>query len=584
MKKKNDIKNNNSFLITCISCILVLLVMCYFGFNATIKGTAAITSGSYVCKTGNSPVDFSDGKGCIDYNFQIKEMATGWQCQTTVYVMESDVEKLESEGYICADPTTTPLGNKAWFCFYEAKSKTIADLPCVSKAPQGYNIIYNLDGGSNGPTNTIKYSDEPYRINGMEPTKKDNIFKGWSGSNGKMYKAGDLYSTNADLTLIAIWEPVIPDTHTVTVTFNPNGGTVNGNSSLSCDAPLAESCTVTGLPSATKNGFIFRGWSMTTACTTSTNSSITTSQDITYYACYEEEVVYPTITVTFDPNGGTLTGSSSLSCTQYTDACTITGLPSASRTSSVFKGWGLDMNCTSGATSHLSVNKNMTYYACYVPSTVTPVSKTFTVTFKANGGTLNGSSTASCTTTTGSCTISGSKFPTATRDGYVFNGWDDYNTCQNGYGSTGVITLTGDAEFYACYVKEVEKPVTPTSKTFTATFDANGGTLNGSKTLSCNTTTDSCNVAGLPTASKKDATFKGWGDSASCTSGKTGSLTINSNKKFYACYVKASGSVSDNENVTENPKTSEIAIAFVWFFGLLAVGYSFYYFRNVKEN
>ena len=127
--------------------------------------------------------------------------------------------------------------------------------------------------------------------------------------------------------------------------------------------------------------------------------------------------------------------------------------------------------------------------------------------------------------------------------------------------------------------------------TYTATFNANGGTLNGSSSKSCTTTGSSCNISSLPTASKDGYIFNGWDTNSSCTSGNKSTVTLGQNTTYYACYTNSytnngtsNNNGNNNENVSNNPGTGEITIALVWFAGLFAIAYAVYYFKQVKQN
>ncbi len=75
--------------------------------------------------------------------------------------------------------------------------------------PNIYNITYDANGGIGGPANGIKYGGQTYVIPDDEPTRTDYIFIGWATSASGFivdYYPGDEYTTNADLTLHAVWK------------------------------------------------------------------------------------------------------------------------------------------------------------------------------------------------------------------------------------------------------------------------------------------------------------------------------------------------------------------------------------------
>ena len=144
---------------------------------------------------------------------------------------------------------------------------------------------------------------------------------------------------------------------------------------------------------------------------------------------------------------------------------------------------------------------------------------------------------------------------------------------------SGKISNAGSSQLSDC----VYPSTGPSTVTYTATFNENGGNLNGNSSKSCSTTGNSCTIDNLPTASKDGYTFTGWGTTESCTSGDKSTLTLSKNNTtFYACYTN--NSQNNNNNVTDNPETGEIIIAFIWFVGIFAIVYAAVNFRKIEEN
>ena len=295
-----------------------------------------------------------------------------------------------------------------------------------------------------------------------------------------------------------------------------------------------------------------------------------------------------TFEATFDAGEGSLVGYLNLSCSTTGSTCTIKNISGRSwayRNGYSFDGWSPSQTCTSFIGDEVTLSSNVTYYACYTKkaNTEQPTERTFVATLNPDGGVLNPDFPfLSCTVKDNETSCVVKDVPvTASKEGYTFNGWGTGLGCS--YGLKENLTLSKElTEFYACYTKNSEQPK---ENTFVATFDANNGKLNGNLTLSCKATGTNCNVTGLPSATRDGYTFNGWGTTSNCSTGKKSILTLSKNTTYYACYTKnAVETPDDKENVTTNPTTGDIAIAVTWFVGLLAVGYSFYYFKNVKEN
>lgn len=275
-----------------------------------------------------------------------------------------------------------------------------------------------------------------------------------------------------------------PTTQQYTVTFNANGGTLTGNSTVKVD----KDGKITGAPTAAKDNSTFDGWfEAATGGTALDLATYTVTKDVTLYAHYTENgTVANRYTVTFNANGGVLTGNATV---KVDEGGKITGAPTAAKENSTFDGWF--ETATGGTALDLAtytVTKDVTLYAHYTAN----APKQVTVTFNANGGELEGNGTQSVNV--GSTVTA----PAATRGGHRFDGWYDAATAGN---KVDVATKTFDADttLYARWVK-----------VWSVTFDSNGGLLEGNRTVDVD---EGKALTGVPTASKPGVEFKGWFDS-----------------------------------------------------------------------
>ena len=71
-----------------------------------------------------------------------------------------------------------------------------------------YAIRYDGNGGTGVPEPQVKDYDATATISTTKPTRQRYNFLGWSTSptGDVKYHGGDKYSTNANLTLYAVWE------------------------------------------------------------------------------------------------------------------------------------------------------------------------------------------------------------------------------------------------------------------------------------------------------------------------------------------------------------------------------------------
>lgn len=72
-----------------------------------------------------------------------------------------------------------------------------------------YTIEYNANGGTSAPSSHTKEYGTPVSLSSSAPTRTNYNFLGWATSDSALtpdYQAGGTYSTNANVTLYAVWE------------------------------------------------------------------------------------------------------------------------------------------------------------------------------------------------------------------------------------------------------------------------------------------------------------------------------------------------------------------------------------------
>ena len=205
-----------------------------------------------------------------------------------------------------------------------------------------------------------------------------------------------------------------------------------------------------------------------------------------FAACQPETPPKPIqYTVTFDANGGTLTGDKTVT---VESGKTVTSAPTAAKADHTFDGW---FTAAEGgdkvALDSYKVSADVTLYAHYTkksdPTPPTPPTPTKAkITFDANGGTIDGNNVVEVDDD-GLVLDT----PTATRSGYRFDAW--YTAAEGGEAYDPMFDeTTADKTLYAHWVKVC-----------TVTFDANGGTLQGEATV---TVDEGGKIVSVPTASK----------------------------------------------------------------------------------
>ncbi|MBE6752300.1 MAG: hypothetical protein E7556_07210, partial [Ruminococcaceae bacterium] len=92
-------------------------------------------------------------------------------------------------------------------------------------SPNAYTVSYDANGGSGAPSSQTKYHDQNLTLSTTKPTRTGYNFMGWGTSTGDTsvnYEPGATYSSNANITLYAIWEK---KTYTVTYRSGKDGTT-----------------------------------------------------------------------------------------------------------------------------------------------------------------------------------------------------------------------------------------------------------------------------------------------------------------------------------------------------------------------
>ena len=332
-----------------------------------------------------------------------------------------------------------------------------------------YKVTYNctLNGG------TCDINTSGYKPAGAEAdldrtaTKAGYEFVGWN-TISNAHEALSTYTVTGEVTLYAIF------VKTVTYTFEPNGATLYGTLSFSCQAYNdATGCSLSfSSPMIRRNGYQIIGFN--TSPTDTTNPpAINESASITIPNAQESKtfyaITYANASVTFNNNkGNTVIGDKTYSCqiigTQNNCEKTI---PDFTPIAKKKLGYTTSADYSSsdtlykvGDTLPLQPNQTLTLYAHSLNT-----EKTYTATFTY----LNGTATVkTCTiaatydtaTQATSCSITA---PTLTqRTGYITPVWKNGDTTINSNAST---TVTHDISF-----TETQTPIT-----YTVKFDANGG-------------------------------------------------------------------------------------------------------------
>ena len=322
-----------------------------------------------------------------------------------------------------------------------------------------------------------------------------NGIKGYSwgtSAPSETCKSGSWYKSN---TITKKENCVAPTTTTTySITFYPNASLTGNNKATwtspgsgyyregtvitSCSATSGSTCSITSLPTISREGYTHTGWSTDSSCSTtaSLRTPISLGKNLTYYACWKSTTTSPTAyTAKFYANGGKFSdGSTTWTKTVYSgerNYFSQMGIPTLTKSGCTADGWYMTNASGTVYRQYFDTGDATEFYAHWNCSSSggetgggeTPTPTTYTVKYDANGGT--GAPSNQTKKQGESLTISTAK---PTKTGYTFTSW---NTKKDGTGTKYDIgasyTTDADLTLYAQYKKN--------TVTYTVKYDANGG-------------------------------------------------------------------------------------------------------------
>ena len=232
--------------------------------------------------------------------------------------------------------------------------------------PKSYTVKFDTNGGTAIADKTLTWDDKV--LDGVsDPEKPGYDFAGWTFDGGNVltrttYANLAVDDTVTSITLTAQWT-----LHLYTVTLDANGGTFDASGSTVAQDTMQ--VTYGGnfeqMPIPRYKGYFFRGWydeqwggrqyGDEDGRGTYTYDK---TEDCTLYAQWEEA---PLCTVTFNPNGGTLTGAET--CQEKQNERIQRPYEEPIREGYYFRGWYKDADCTQMWDFDDPIPGNMTLYA-----------------------------------------------------------------------------------------------------------------------------------------------------------------------------------------------------------------------------
>ena len=177
-----------------------------YGGNKTASGSiwigAATSSGG-----GTTTPDPSAKKYTITYNANGGYGAPSSQTKTEGVSIFLSSTKPYRSGYEFLGWSTTRTGNVVYQPGQNYTNDASITLYAVW-SNNTYSVFYNANGGTGAPASQIKNYGTSLTLSNTVPTRSGYEFKGWGTSQYSTtvsYEPGDLYTTNASITLYAIW-------------------------------------------------------------------------------------------------------------------------------------------------------------------------------------------------------------------------------------------------------------------------------------------------------------------------------------------------------------------------------------------
>ena len=222
-------------------------------------------------------------------------------------------------------------------------------------SPVTYRIVYNANGGYGSMKGETVTYGESIKLAASAYRRPGYTFHGWSTdkTGGKVYKdqatAKNLLPYEGTVTLYARWTE-----NDVTITFNPNGGTVGRTSKV---VGYGDTCGT--LPTPVRDGYEFKGWFTSKSGKIQYTSSTVVDLEgsLTLYARWQAKK----ITVTLNAAGGKVNGNKSKF--SIDTGTGITGLPGAKKENYTFDGWWTDYTGGSKVTAGTTFAKDTQIYA-----------------------------------------------------------------------------------------------------------------------------------------------------------------------------------------------------------------------------
>ncbi|MDR2963924.1 MAG: InlB B-repeat-containing protein [Bacteroidales bacterium] len=276
--------------------------------------------------------------------------------------------------------------------------------------PKTYHITYKDLNGTTHSNQSTYYTTEVVSLTKPTTAPAGYEFAGWHNGVEIITKIQDVID---DITLTAKWKPI-----EYSITYTNLEGTTTTNTTKY----TIESETFAVTPPSSRTGYHFIAWYLNGLGITQIEKGSITG-DLTLSAKWDPITYY----ITYNANAENMSNPATQT---YNIEMPTFNVPTLYRTGYVFDGWFNSANekieqIAQGSTGDTTLTAKWN-----------PIK--YTITYNANGGTVNPAKTEYSIETVNNLTL-----PTPTRDAYTFAGWYDGTTkIETIQLSTGNITLT----------------------------------------------------------------------------------------------------------------------------------------------
>lgn len=259
--------------------------------NATTTVTVQVWVWTrYACYDSSNTLYFSDNatsattdRGSVDFSHTVN---SSWSTsnQTKIYTYTKSYARAAAAKTVYCAAKLTGIG------WVDATMSVSASYTIPALA--SYTVSYNANGGSGAPSSQTKYYGVDLTLSSTKPTRTGYSFLGWGTSStatSAAYAAGASYTSNAAITLYAVWEA-----NTYTISYDANGGS---GAPASQTKTYGTALTLSGT-TPTRTNYNFLGWGIAasaTAVSYAAGASYTTEASATLYAVWELAYSEPTI-------------------------------------------------------------------------------------------------------------------------------------------------------------------------------------------------------------------------------------------------------------------------------------------------